>query len=341
VILEQAPEPVRRTLDCGRTISGRLSSWRTIRRPLSASSVSTPGAWRSTSCPTIVGSRLPAEYASAGFATPAVAASDLADDETLLLLDYVEGEPAERWNIGTYALAAGALGRAQAPFLAGRPLPHVPWLSHGFLRDYSSTKPVDWSLFDDHRAWAHPMVNRNVPSELRDASRWLHSVSDSLYDIAERLPRTLCHLDFWTKNLIGGDDGTIVLLDWAFVGDGSIGEDIGNLVPDAVFDHFVPAASLPDLQAAVLASYCAGLNEGGWRGDRRLAELGFCVSAVKYDWLTPHMLASTAADRQLRYGGTELIDADYRFRERGQALLHNVRNAQRALALAAEVRWPA
>jgi thiamine kinase-like enzyme len=165
----------------------------------------------------------------------------------------------------------------------------------------------------------------------------MHAACDQLYGIAEHLPRTLCHLDFWTKNLIRRSDGAIVVLDWGFVGDGAIGEDIGNLVPDAAFDHFVPAAALPDLEAAVLAGYTAGLSQAGWSDDPRLVEIGMCASAVKYDWLTPFMLASASAERQLRYGGTEEIDADHRFRERGLALLHNAQAARRAVVLAAEL----
>jgi hypothetical protein len=61
------------------------------------------------------------------------------------------------------------------------------------------------------------------------------------------------------------------------------------------------------------------------------------AAAVKYDWQTPMMLEVASATRQLRYGGTEEIDADYRFRERGRALLHNAHTARRAVALADEM----
>jgi thiamine kinase-like enzyme len=165
----------------------------------------------------------------------------------------------------------------------------------------------------------------------------MHAARERLYRIAEALPRVLCHLDFWTKNVIMRDDGRLALLDWAFVGDGAVGEDIGNLIPDAAFDHFVPAESIPDLEAAVLEAYTEGLADAGWRGDPRVVELGMAASAIKYDWLTPAMLASASAAKQLRYGGTEEIDADYRYRERGRALLDNTRRARRAVALANEL----
>ena len=276
-------------------------------------------------------------YEPGGIVAPGLVAAKQNVNEIVLLLEFADGRPAEHWDIGQYASAAAALGRAQGPFVTGQPAPEHQWLSHGFLRQYSSTKPVDWTLLDDEEAWAQPLVRRNFPTELHEAAIWLHASRERLYAIAEALPRTLCHLDFWTKNLVRRPDGAVVLLDWAFVGDGAIGEDIGNLVPDAAFDHFISAEALPDLEAAVVAAYTEGLTLAGWRGDPRLVELGMLAAAVKYDWLTPAMLASASAPRQLRYGGTEEIDADYKFRERGLALLHNAHAARRAVALATKL----
>lgn len=273
-------------------------------------------------------------YGDGGLGAPRAAAVDLTDHDCVLLLDFVDGVPAEQWTVADYLPAAEALGRAQGSYLVDRPVPGQPWLSREFLRQYSCEKPADWSLLYDDRAWDRPLVARNFPAELRPAATWLHESRDRLYAIADLLPRTLCHLDFWTKNLIRRPDGQIALLDWAFVGDGAVGEDPGNLVPDAVLDHFVSAEDLPEFEAAVLDGYLDGLRQAGWAGDARLVQLGMWAAAVKYDWQTPMMLEAAQATRQFRYGGTEEIDADHRFRERGRALLHNANTARRAIALA-------
>lgn len=114
----------------------------------------------------------------------------------------------------------------------------------------------------------------------------------------------------------------------------AIGEDIGNLVPDASFDHFVPAADLAHLETVVFDSYLWGLREAGWDDDPRLVQLGMWSSAVKYDWLAPFTLAQVGDTRQYRYGGEGEIDAGFKFRERSRALLFNARWAARALQLA-------
>ena len=274
-------------------------------------------------------------FASSGLAAPPCIGVDISDDDAVLALSFVDGIGGEHWTIDDYAGAAQALGRAQAPYLCGEPLPKHGWLTARFLREYTTDKPVDWSLLDDDRAWDQPLVRDCFPTELRAAAIELHRQRDRLFEIAQGLPTTLCHLDFWSKNLIRGSDGSFVLLDWAFVGTGAVGEDIGNLVPDAAFDHFVASADLPALDEAVFDAYVVGLEEGGWTEDRQLVRLGVLASAVKYDWLTPLMLAHASAARQVRYGGMdEDIDAVFRFRERGEALLFNARRAAVALDLA-------
>lgn len=281
--------------------------------------------------------RLVKVYQPGGIVAPRVLAAHYTADLIVLLLEHVDGLPGEQWKIADYATAARSLGQAHGHLLSGEALPNHSWLSKGFLRQYSSEKPVSWGLLDSEEAWHQPLVERNFPPKLREASLWLHEARHRLYEIASALPQLLCHLDFWTKNLFRRPDGSIALIDWAFVGEGAIGEDVGNLVPDAAFDHFVDAEALPELEALVRDAYLEGLANGGWNGDPRLAELGLCTSAVKYDWLTPAMLSSASAHRQMRYGGMEEIDADFRFRQRGIALLDNAQRARRAVRLARDL----
>lgn len=153
----------------------------------------------------------------------------------------------------------------------------------------------------------------------------------------ELLPRTLCHLDVWPNNLFARTDGTITLVDWSFVGEGALGEDVGNLVPDSVFDLFYPARDLPDLDREVFAGYVSGLREAGWEGDERLVRLGMCASAVKYEWLGPLMLRRASEVSQPGYGGEESEDADLLYAERGCALAFLASWAEEARVLAEEL----
>jgi hypothetical protein len=273
-------------------------------------------------------------YAEAGIRAPACLGSHVDEREAMLLLEWVDGQPGDSWPVGLYGPAAEALGRAQAGFSVGEPLPAFPWLSRGFLRQYSSEKVVEWELLDDDAAWQHPIAREVFPATLRDSARFVHANRERLYRISESLPQTLCHLDFWPKNLIRRAGGEVVLIDWAFAGVGSIAEDVGNLVPDACFDHFISAEHLPELEQVIFDGYLRGLRAGGWNDDPRLVQLGMWSSSVKYDWLTPLTLAQLGQDRQYRYGGEGEIDATFKFRERGQALLFVAGWARQAIDLA-------
>ena len=255
------------------------------------------------------------------------------DGSIELWLEDVAGEPGAAWPIERYAEFAGALGAGQGRVAAGG-APDLGWLSRSFLRRYAESKPVDDRLWDDDGAWAHPLVAPHL-APLRGALRRLHAERDELYGLAEALPRTLCHLDVWTVNLIARPDGRFAVLDWSFAGDGALGEDAGNLVLDAVFDHFVPGERISELDRRVTDAYAAGVATG-WDGDPRLVRLGMLASAVKYHWLGP-LLVAAAPDEQYDYGGRPTADADEKYRQRALALAHTCRWAAAARRLGREL----
>ena len=273
-------------------------------------------------------------FASAGLHSPECLAVSVGDRDAVLLLEWVGGELGESWPVEFYGPAAQALGRAQAPFLLGERLPSYPWLSQSFLRQYSSEKPVQWPLLSDDDVWAHPVARDVFPEGLREGVLFVHANRERLYRISESLPRTLCHLDVWPKNLLRVEGGRLVLIDWAFVGMGSVGEDVGNLIPDACFDHFIAATELPHLEEVVFSGYLQGLRLAGWHDDPRLVQLGMWSSSVKYDWLAALTLAQLREDKQYRYGGEGEIDAAFKFGERGQGLFFLTQWARKAIALA-------
>ncbi|WP_220447088.1 aminoglycoside phosphotransferase family protein [Nonomuraea deserti] len=260
---------------------------------------------------------LPELWAGTGLRAPKLLALVERDDGDLALwTEDVSGPPGTSWDVERHALLGHQLGLAQGAVREAE----RPWLSRSFLRDYSGTHRVPYELLDDDEAWRQPLVAENFPPELRGELVRLHRDRERFLSIMESLPRTLCHLDLWPSNVIDAD-GESVLLDWAFTGDGALGEDVGNHVPDSVFDLFLPAARLPELDAAVYGAYLRGLRESGWRGDERLVRLAVCASAIKYDFLAPLMLAR-AGEEQLDYGGSRPVDAARRYRERGAALMY-------------------
>jgi hypothetical protein len=176
------------------------------------------------------------------------------DGSVELWIEDVAGRPGTEWGLSQLGEFCRRLGVVQARW-RGHGEDHS-WLSRDWLRQYTAkfatTDPVEWD---------HPLVAKWWPQPLRHGLKALWDNRESLAALAHRLPRTVCHLDVWPMNLMSrGDD--MVLFDWAFTGDGAIGEDIANLIPDTVADGLMPNRLLPAITEAAIHSYRDGLREG-------------------------------------------------------------------------------
>lgn len=254
------------------------------------------------------------QLADAGLVLPAAQTEDQHDGAVLLMED-IGGTPGTHFSLAEHAALARACGRWQA-----RPAPERPWTSIGFLRDYSTTRDVPWHLMTDDAAWQQPLIRETWPARLREAWTGLLVHRDALLDLVASLPRARCHLDFWVSNVIQRPSGELALFDWSFLGDGALGEDIGNYIPDAVFDLFWPVERLPELAETCIANYLDGLYEAGWRGDPDDVRLAVMASGVKYAWLLPGLLGRASDATHNAYH--RQVDSRYLFHQRGQALLY-------------------
>ena len=100
----------------------------------------------------------------------------------------------------------------------------------------------------------------------------------------------------WPANL-ADDAGTTVLLDWAFAGEGAVGEDLANLIVDCFADGLMDMTVLPELAEAAVDGYLAGLRDGGWAGsDDAVRTAVYASGAAKYSWFGPAMAARAARD---------------------------------------------
>jgi hypothetical protein len=267
-----------------------------------------------------------ASLVGTGLEMPA-ATVDEDDAGITLWLDFVPGVPGTDFDLADHEALARGLGRWQAHGPVD-----VPWGSRGFLRAYSGSKPARYELVVDDDAWARPIVRDCLPGSLRAGWSRLLAHRERLLGIVEALPRTLAHLDVWAGNATRRADGRVALFDWSFTGDGALGEDIGNQVPDGVFDLFWPAERIGELDGAVFAAYLDGLRLGGWDGDPRLVRLGMTAACVKYTWLLPSLLEEAAEPVAKAYWRE--VDPTHKFTSRGLGMEHLVGWLDEALELA-------
>jgi hypothetical protein len=219
------------------------------------------------------------------------------DGSVALWIEDLRGAPGPAWPIPRYGLAARQLGRVQGTFAAGRSLPDDPWLSRGWLRAYLAQRDRDLALVGDPSAWRHPLVAAWFPDPPVDELAALRRGQQRFLRVLDGLPPTLSHLDLHPANMFDVEGDTAVV-DWAFVGVGAVGEDAGNLVPDAVLDFHVPPDRLDELHAAVADGYAAGLRDAGCDAPRSLVRLAMAATvAAKYAWIAPAILRATTEGR--------------------------------------------
>ncbi len=226
-------------------------------------------------------------------------------DGTLAIwMEDVAGCEGSSWTLPRYRLAAEHLGQVQGHLalehLAGGPALDRPWLSRGWLRMYVERRTARGAAEADPadpRVWSHPLVRRLVPADRVPAYQALWADRHRLLDIVDGLPRTLCQLDFHPRNLFDVV-GRTVAIDWAFAGEGALGEDLGNLVVDAVTDFHLPPSRLPELFQTLVGGYADGLTAAGWTGESaEVARMVAAGAAAKYGWLAPSIPAVVAQGR--------------------------------------------
>ena len=221
------------------------------------------------------------------------------DDGTIALWleDLAGTAPAGEWRIERYAVAARHLAIAQAAWADAHHALDRRWLSHRWLRDYVGRRaPLMDELTRD--TWTHPMLRDVVDAEVGRSIAALWDKREDLLAWVERSPTTICHLDLHPKNLFATPDGT-ALIDWAFAGLGVLGEDIGNLIFDAVWDFHVAPTQFDALAESLTTGYLTGLEEAGRGDDVDSVRLAILASgAVKYLWILPALLGAVRSGQE-------------------------------------------
>jgi Phosphotransferase enzyme family len=229
--------------------------------------------------------------------------ADRAAGAVALWLEDLHGAPASSWSIDRYHRAARHLGQAQGEFVVGRPLPDEPWLSRRWLRSYLAQPLRGLTVPTGPSSWRRPLLTDWFPDPPIDALEAMRADRGRFLGVLDRMPATLCHFDFHPANLFDGGHGMTAAIDWSFVGIGALGEDAGNLVPDAVLDFHVGPGELGDLYGAVADGYTAGLRDAGWPGPAATVRLAMAATmAAKYAWIGPAVAHAAIDGRELLNG---------------------------------------
>jgi hypothetical protein len=262
---------------------GRATSWSVIRKQLkSAPGHDDPADWDFWKREALAYSSDLLVGLGDGLIAPACYGVDEIDDERIAIwLEDVRPVGPSTWPLARYGLAARHLGRFNGSYLTGRPMPAWPWLSPGRIRSWLALGERGANALP--RLAEHPiglawLTGRSVD---RIQRQWLGR--ERLLAGLDRLPRCLCHHDAFRRNLIAGQasDGgeRTVAIDWAGVGRGAVGEDLGALVAISLQFLDVDAVDAAELDGIAFAGYIAGLDDVGASLDDRLVRFGYAAAA--------------------------------------------------------------
>ncbi len=151
------------------------------------------------------------------------------ENEFQLWLEYIDGVTGLDLTGDMYEQAALELGRYQGKLYLEQP---------AVLQSLNNLSHTDFmkNTYLHYRSW--PVVYNYIRSEDCELPQHLRQMlididkhADEILTRIERLPRVLCHRDFWVTNLIYAE-GKIALIDWDTSGWGYLGEDLASLIAD-------------------------------------------------------------------------------------------------------------
>jgi hypothetical protein len=217
----------------------------------------------------------------------------------LWLEDVVDA--AREWSMADFAAAASSLGELNGAYASGLPLPESSWLSRDWLRRYVEYSAPMVDLLE--RSASDRWVREWFPPDVLETTLEIWTEREWCFGVLARLPQTVCHMDASNRNLFrrseaDGDISTVAI-DWAFVGRGAIGEELGPLAVASVGLGEVDFNAASELERSVLEGYLDGLSRSGFECDERLVRLGYAVAGcLRYAIGTLEALLPTVMNEQ-------------------------------------------
>jgi hypothetical protein len=272
--------------------------------------------------PLAYGSNLLASLPGRLTAPRCLALAERGDDIVWLWLEEVVdryGVEWDAWPRSRHLLAAYHLGRFNGAYLAGEPLPDRPWLGRHYLRQRIEQTDTTGGLplFDDAATWRHTLLRGVFPPDTQDLLLRLWAHRHRLLDALDHLPQTLRHGDAHRSNLFArlGPDGAEVTtaIDWGTLGIGPVGSELTLSALGRFAATEMEATGTFDVVERLFERYAAGLRDAKWRGDSRLARLGFAATtaltgASLLHWRLQRLLDDTCRAEFLRGAATPAAD---------------------------------
>jgi hypothetical protein len=185
-----------------------------------------------------------------------------------------------KWSLDQYGMVARHVGEFNGIFFENTSAFSHPWMIKNQLRVWLGKE----APILPPEVLAHPRVTHFMPNDVYEWMQGVWSEHTTWLDILEHQPQTLSHLDVFRRNAFARYDSQgdlqTVLIDWAFVGSATPGEEIAPLVAGSLNFLEFDSAQTHQLDQTVFDGYLEGLRSAGWCGDPRLVRFAYAVGSV-------------------------------------------------------------
>ena len=162
-----------------------------------------------------------------------------------------------------------------------------PWLSHGWIPEHLRRRGLDNTRTLGDGRWSR-LFDAGIPASVHDAARGRLTDQAAIGRLVDELPQLLTHYDFHHMNL-GRVGDEIVIIDWATVGLGPVGHDVGLLLVDRAT---TVGDRLPEEWERLITTYAEELRAAGSGLAVAEVERSVAVSTVlRHGWVIDHVLA--------------------------------------------------
>lgn len=169
----------------------------------------------------------------------------------------------------------------------------VPWLAHDWIPTHIERRSMDNEVTLQHPGWAR-LVALGVQPETRRAVQGRITDGREAAAILDSLPTRLTHYDFHQMNIVTTHDGAAAITDWATVGWGPIGHDVGHLVIDAAANS--PGIGIEALWSRYTSVYIDDLRQAGDAIATDVIMRSIALSnIIRQSWIIDHVLAAAGS----------------------------------------------
>ena len=213
----------------------------------------------------------------------------LPDEEVWLWLENLTGLVGPPWKPKDYVRAAADVGKFSS-YWSQQEMPSDAFLSpNRTLARFTLQQLSNGLLQVDSDESPESVLKRLLPEETYSAAMNLAAATDAASPVLEKTPELLVHGDCHPRNLFLSLDGApqeTIAFDWASIGAGYIGTDIGSLVGSGTTWHIDESRSILGSESLYFQTFLNELIRGGWQRDPDEARLGYLFRVCRFGMMS-------------------------------------------------------